>query len=328
MKIELNVVVSIIVPVYRVEEYLAICIDSLLQQTYPYLEIILVDDGSPDQCPAICDAYAGKDSRVSVIHQENKGESVARNTAMKKAAGKYILFVDSDDVILPDACEHLVQCAENYSADFVAGHYVNVDESGRLKKDMIQKRTPKQSSKQIRDGQTFLLEKLKAKTYECMVWQNLYQRELLVNNSLYFIPEIMREDEEWMPRVLSCAKRVAELEKPFYQYRLCSQSIMHNDALAVRRQLDFIDVVAPAVKRSLRAVNSTLNKMVMHDLLRVFLTDLAVHWRYFAIHPGRLSLSFWKPFAYDRKSRFWLGLLRINAALFALVWNIRAKMKT
>ena len=87
----------------------------------------------------------------------------------------------------------------------------------------------------------------------------------------------MREDEEWMPRVLSCAKRVAELEKPFYQYRLCSQSIMHNDALAVRRQLDFIDVVAPAVKRSLRAVNSTLNKMVMHDLLRVFLTDLAVH---------------------------------------------------
>ena len=139
----LNTVVSIIVPVYKVEAYLEICIDSILQQTYPYLEILLVDDGSPDRCPAICDDYAGRDSRISVIHQENKGLSASRNTAMKKATGKYILFVDSDDVLLPDACERLVRCAEDYSADFVAGHYVNVDESGRLKKDMIQKRTPK-----------------------------------------------------------------------------------------------------------------------------------------------------------------------------------------
>lgn len=273
----LNTVVSIIVPVYKVEAYLEICIDSILQQTYPYLEILLVDDGSPDRCPAICDDYAGRDSRISVIHQENKGLSASRNTAMKKATGKYILFVDSDDVLLPDACARLVQCAENYSADFVAGHYVNVDESGRLKKDIIQKGIKRQYSKQIRDGQAFLLEKLKAKTYECMVWQNLYRREFLVQNSLYFIPGILREDEEWMPRVLCHAARVAEISEPFYQYRIRRQSIMANDALAVQRQLDFIEKAAPSLSEKLRFVDSELYQRLMNDLLRVFFTDLAVH---------------------------------------------------
>ena len=85
--------ISIIVPVYKVERYLPVCIESILQQTYPYLQIFLVDDGSPDRCPEICDAYALKDSRIQVIHQENSGLCTARNTALKKAEGKYILLV-------------------------------------------------------------------------------------------------------------------------------------------------------------------------------------------------------------------------------------------
>ena len=89
--------ISVIVPVYRVEKYLERCVKSILSQTYKNLEVILVDDGSPDQCPAICDACAEKDARVKVIHQENKGLSGARNAGIDAASGEYLAFVDSDD---------------------------------------------------------------------------------------------------------------------------------------------------------------------------------------------------------------------------------------
>ena len=91
--------ISVIIPVYKVEPYLRECVDSVLAQTYQNLEIILVDDGSPDNCPAICDEYAEKDARVKVIHKENGGVSDARNTGLQKASGEYIAFVDSDDRI-------------------------------------------------------------------------------------------------------------------------------------------------------------------------------------------------------------------------------------
>ena len=92
-----NPLITIVVPIYKVEKYLGRCIDSLVAQTYPNIEIILADDGSPDRCGAICDEYAQKDSRIKVIHQENKGVAAARNAALDIAQGEYIMFVDSDD---------------------------------------------------------------------------------------------------------------------------------------------------------------------------------------------------------------------------------------
>ena len=99
--------ISVIVPVYKVELYLRQCVDSLLAQTYSNLEIILVDDGSPDGCPAICDEYARKDSRVRVIHKPNGGLSDARNVGLDAARGEYIGFIDSDDWVMPDMYEYL-----------------------------------------------------------------------------------------------------------------------------------------------------------------------------------------------------------------------------
>ena len=94
--------ISVIVPVYKVEEYLDRCVQSIVNQTYSNLEIILVDDGSPDRCGAICDAWAEKDSRIRVIHKENGGLSDARNAGMAAATGQYIGFIDSDDRIAPE----------------------------------------------------------------------------------------------------------------------------------------------------------------------------------------------------------------------------------
>lgn len=108
MSIQENALVSVIVPVYNVEKYIARCIESILSQTYENLELILVDDGSPDQSGSICDDYANKDSRILVIHQKNAGVSTARNVGIDRAKGKYLFFVDSDDWIEPNHVESLL----------------------------------------------------------------------------------------------------------------------------------------------------------------------------------------------------------------------------
>ena len=103
--------VSVVIPVYRVEEYLPVCLESVCAQTHRNLQIILVDDGSPDGCGEICDRYAGQDSRIQVIHKENGGLSDARNAGIREACGDYLLFVDSDDRIAPDYVERLLALA-------------------------------------------------------------------------------------------------------------------------------------------------------------------------------------------------------------------------
>lgn len=112
--------VSVIIPVYGTERYLSRCIESVISQTYTNLEIILVEDGSPDGCSAICDDYARKDSRIVVIHQENQGVSAARNTGLDNAHGDYFSFVDSDDELLPNAIEFLLNDIISFNADLAS----------------------------------------------------------------------------------------------------------------------------------------------------------------------------------------------------------------
>ena len=111
--------ISVIVPVYNVEQYIHQCVDSILSQTYKNLEIILVDDGSPDNCPAICDEYARNDDRVKIIHQENGGISAARNSALDLCTGEYIAFVDSDDWIESNAYEEMMSEMQKKDLDVV-----------------------------------------------------------------------------------------------------------------------------------------------------------------------------------------------------------------
>lgn len=122
--------VSVIVPVYKTEQYLEQCMKSILEQDYPALEIILVDDGSPDQCPHLCDAYAEKYEMVQVIHQENKGLGLSRNSGMAAAHGTYITFVDSDDCLEPSAIRRMVVCAEKNQADITVGGFRRFHDHG------------------------------------------------------------------------------------------------------------------------------------------------------------------------------------------------------
>ena len=121
--------ISVIVPVYKAEAYLHACIDSILSQTFSGFELILVDDGSPDDCGAICDDYAARDSRVRVIHQENQGQAAARNHALAAAKGEWVCFVDSDDAVHPQMLERLRQAAdEEGKVRLVAGDRENYDD--------------------------------------------------------------------------------------------------------------------------------------------------------------------------------------------------------
>lgn len=121
--------ISVIVPVYKVEKYLDRCIESIVAQTYKNIEIIIVDDGSPDKCPQICDAWKSKDSRIQVIHKKNGGLSSARNMGIHMATGEYILFVDSDDCIVSDACEKLYAYANG--VDLVVAE-ATIYENGKI----------------------------------------------------------------------------------------------------------------------------------------------------------------------------------------------------
>lgn len=122
----MNPLVSVIIPVYKVEEYFKKCIKSVLKQTYKELEILLIDDGSPDNCPKLCDEVASKDSRVKVFHIENGGVSNARNVGLSVATGKYVMFVDSDDWMPKNAVEKMVAATEKSNSDYCYGNVVIV----------------------------------------------------------------------------------------------------------------------------------------------------------------------------------------------------------
>ena len=175
--------ISVIVPVYRVEPYLARCLDSILGQSYESLEVIAVDDGSPDRSGEILDAYAARDGRLRVIHQENGGLSAARNAGLDLATGEYIGFVDSDDYILPQMYETLLRLIEAYGADIAECAAALDTDTGR----------EDQSGVAVYEGGAAILEATALDRIATPVWCKLYRAGLC--QTLRF-PEGLLYDEE------------------------------------------------------------------------------------------------------------------------------------
>lgn len=204
--------ISVIVPVYKVEEYLRECVDSILAQTYTNLEIILVDDGSPDNCGKICDEYAKKDSRIKVIHQQNGGLSAARNTGLDIATGDYIGFVDSDDYIELNMFEELHNSIKEYNSDMsVCG----------VKKFELDSRSFFYGKKCVSKN-TFMMELLK-ETIASYSWNKLYKKELFVG--IRFPVGELFEDIKIMHFIGEKTNRVSFTDKTHYNYRIRENSI-------------------------------------------------------------------------------------------------------
>lgn len=220
--------VSIVIPVYRVEEDLRRCLDSVICQTLADIEIILVDDGSPDECPRICDDYACKDSRIKVIHKQNGGLSDARNYGLEHASGNYVMFVDSDDYIERDGCEKLHDAALATGVDIVLGdwrvshgpdradHYTVLEE-GR-----------------VYPVKEFILAALKAgEWYPCVCFM-FCKRSLFENNGLEFAVGLLHEDMEMQPRVFLSANNLVCVKYKFYNYIQRPGSIMKSSNASER----------------------------------------------------------------------------------------------
>lgn len=203
--------ISIIVPVYGVEAYLGRCMESLLSQTYENIEIILVDDGSPDNCPALCDAYGLQDTRVQVIHQENAGLSGARNTGLCAARGKYVAFVDSDDYVATDYIKALYELIVESESDISQCRFAYV--SGEALK------SGKSRSYKVYRGES-LMEQLygpeEEATYFVVAWNKLYRRELF--QEIRYPKGRIHEDEATTYRLFDKAKKLAFTERVLYGY--------------------------------------------------------------------------------------------------------------
>ncbi len=214
--------ISVIVPVYHVEKYLDTCVQSILNQTYKDLEIILVDDGSADACSRMCDEYEKLDSRVKVIHKENGGLSDARNAGLDVATGDYIAFVDSDDYIHPDMYANMYAFLErNPDFNLVMCRYKKVEED---EKEIYLKQTAQDI--RILEHKDFVEDMFSAEQYEeyVVVWNKLYRKELW--KDLRFPVGKLREDEFVSYKFLYPQKRIAFIMDRTYHYRQRSGSIM------------------------------------------------------------------------------------------------------
>ena len=213
--------ISIIVPIYKVEDCLHLCVDSILAQTFSDFELILIDDGSPDNCGAICDEYAEKDSRVRVIHQENGGLSAARNTGIEIAKGEYLTFIDSDDCIQNSFLEVLYNLIRKYSAQISSCQRSDFTEHMPL----LDPGAP--VTEKTYTGHDAVLEMYTERPFvRVTAWGKLYDAKLF-SNVRYPVGKI-HEDQATTPIVLSKADRVAATNQRLYCYRVREGSITHS----------------------------------------------------------------------------------------------------
>jgi len=202
---------SVIVPVYNVEAYLARCVDSILSQTYGNLEVILVDDGAKDSSGAICDAYLEKDPRVRVIHKENGGLSSARNAGIDMATGEYITFVDSDDWIEPDGYEHLMGLMKQYQVKLVCGGNYDVD--GKTGKRTLALCPEKE---EVITAEEFIGRMFLWQGFDSSACDKIYHRSLLTT---FRYPEgKVCEDVAVTYRIVMATDYAALSDRPFYNY--------------------------------------------------------------------------------------------------------------
>ncbi|WP_270504839.1 glycosyltransferase family 2 protein [Eubacterium limosum] len=262
----MNSLISIVIPIYKVENYIERCIKSIINQTYKFLEIILVDDGSPDDCGIICDQYAEIDSRITVIHQENKGLSGARNSGIDIAQGEFITFIDSDDWVCPDYIEILYNNLVDHSLDISICNYIDVSSY-----EIDQIRSNNQNVNVFTNLEALEQYFTEFSTPFVVSWGKLYKVELFEN--IRFPEGKIHEDEFTTYQLLFNAKKIGFINEPLYYYFQRNDSIMgngfnikgKNDCLEALEQR--IDFYKRRKLKSLRTKTYNTYCRVIEDLL-------------------------------------------------------------
>lgn len=258
--------ISVIIPVYNVEKYLEECVESVLTQTYKNIEIILVDDGSTDSSGEICDSYALQNSNVQVIHQLNAGLSDARTAGLKKAIGKYVYFLDSDDYIAADALEKLCMIAENDSSDIVffdAHSFIDENRDSKMKQTYLR------AHKYQSNAGFLVFEQMQQyEEYHSAVWAMLLKREFILKNSISFISGIYYEDMAFTFEALCLAKKVSQCPECLYFRRYRKNSIMTS-----KKNIKYFDSTVILYKHLLQFVEN--NKLYENVAVKKYIARIS-----------------------------------------------------
>lgn len=250
--------VSVVVPVYKAEKYLSRCLDSLQNQTLEDIEIILVDDESPDDSPRLCDEASSQDSRIKVVHKQNEGAGKARNSGLAYATGKYVAFADADDYVSYDMYETLYNVAEKYSSDlvmsgtvFVGGNMFSQVGDKEVKSDFPCD-THFETVQQLQELKLGIIGALPDADYDSKygmsVWKNLFRRDIIADNNLTFESEreMLSEDALFMVDYISCITKATGISGAYYNY------CRNEDSVSKSYKADRIDKALEFMKQAER----------------------------------------------------------------------------
>lgn len=267
----MSAVLSLIVPVYNVAPFLPRCLDSLVAQDLTGVEIVLVDDGSTDDCPAILAGYVARyPGHLRVIRQENGGLSAARNTGLDHISGEYVAFVDSDDWIDPGYYHHLLDLARRYNLDMAHGNAMYHFEGRREDYPIYRDDLPVD----VMSGREVLRWRLGNKSFLHMVWLHLYRRSFIRSLGLRFVSRLIHEDVLWTTRAFLEAGRTAYQPTPGYHYRQRIRPLAPN---VLDQRLDAVIASSVCNARGLAVMANELDgDPQLRNLIRWQLTDGAL----------------------------------------------------
>lgn len=263
---------SIILPIYNVEKYLKECVDSIQAQTFKDYEIILVDDGSNDSSPAICDELASNDERIKVIHKSNGGQSTARNIGLEKAAGDYIIYLDSDDFITSDTFfEDIYNKIQETKSDIVLYKYSKYfDDTKTLDKCTF----ALDFAENITDSEE-MLETLVAKdAYYGMAWVKAFRRDMAIENSIVFDTNLVCEDMDWYFNLVLCAQKISAIDKSYVAYRQRIGSV--TSSLKLRNLTDYIFTMEKWNEKLLASEMSEKKKSALMGALAKYYSNMFI----------------------------------------------------
>ncbi|WP_179019472.1 glycosyltransferase [Winogradskyella forsetii] len=256
----MDILISIIIPVYNVEAYLDRCIKSLINQTYKNLEIILVNDGSKDNSGLICDSYARKDNRIEVYHIENGGSSIARNFGLKKSHGEYIGFVDSDDWVKPEMFEQLI--------NFAIKNNLKVVETSSVHSHLINENTDNNISAiaKVEDKNAALKRIIKNKRFA--VWRRIYHHSILQDR--YFIEGVLHQDVYYTLDIINDVSKIGYFENQHYVYNVQNPTSVIRSDYSIKK-LNSINAGEYVIFNTIQYSND------VQDLAKQFMFEFLTH---------------------------------------------------
>jgi len=306
---------SIIIPCYKVEQYLHQCVDSVLAQTYENYEVILVDDGSPDGSPAICDEYGRKSSKVKVIHKPNGGLSDARNAGLDLAQGEYVIFLDSDDWWdNKEALRMIDACIKESGADIVIiGKKKYFSQENRYGDERIPQKCDNVSS--TLTNEQIIQQYMQRNIFVGCAWDKVVRRSLIETNHLRFVVGQLSEDIEWCAKLLQLNPKVAVVNESIYVYRQGNPASITKN-VSIKHTTDVVDILE---KYTVYDNVCLRNYLANQYVLIVFESNLYKESKN-PIFFGRLKKLWWLT-AYD-----WYPYVRLVSKLRFLGFNVIRKL--